>query len=371
MMKTKFPEYNHSIVNLTNSILKYYGVENPHDTLPEADEALAKQEYKNVVLMVFDAMGTYNLERILAQESFFRKHQKATISSVFPPTTVAATTSLDSGLYPSEHSWLGWSLHFHEINDNVNVFINTNDRGESVADYFVAGKYIPYQSVIEKINATGKIKADSVSRFGTCYAETLDDIVDETTRLCGESGKHYLYTYLNEPDSTMHKQGIDSMAVVDWIIKIEQAVRKLSSQVEDTLILVTADHGHIDNRTCVAIQDYPELLSTLKWLPSIEPRALSLFVKEGEEERFKTEFLKHFHRDFILLSKEEVLEAKLFGDGAEHPHFQEFLGDYLAIGTGDVSIFNSREEAQEFIGIHAGLTQAEMEVPLIIIDEGR
>ena len=71
-MKTKFPEYNHSIVSLTNSILKCYGVENPHDTLPEVDEVLAKKEYRNVVLMVFDGMGTYNLERILAGK-FFKK----------------------------------------------------------------------------------------------------------------------------------------------------------------------------------------------------------------------------------------------------------------------------------------------------------
>ncbi len=44
------------------------------------------------------------------------------------------------------------------------------------------------------------------------------------------------------------------------------------------------------------------------------------------------------------------------------------LGDYLAIAVGDLSIYNTREEADTFVGIHAGLTDDEMIIPLIIIE---
>jgi len=91
-------------------------------------------------------------------------------------------------------------------------------------------------------------------------------------------------------------------------------------------------------------------------------------VKDGMNEKFKEAFLKHFGDDFLLLSREEVLEKKLFGDGEEHTRFQGFLGDYLAIAIAETSIFNAESEYKKFIGVHAGLTEWEMMVPLIVIE---
>ena len=45
------------------------------------------------------------------------------------------------------------------------------------------------------------------------------------------------------------------------------------------------------------------------------------------------------------------------------------LGDYLAIAAGDLSIYNSKEEAEFYIGVHAGLTEEEMIIPLIVIEK--
>ena len=63
---------------------------------------------KNIVLLLFDGMGISVLEKHLAPDSFLRKHLVCPISSVFPPTTTAATTSVLTGRTRIEHGWLGW-----------------------------------------------------------------------------------------------------------------------------------------------------------------------------------------------------------------------------------------------------------------------
>ena len=103
-------------------------------------------------------------------------------------------------------------------------------------------------------------------------------------------------------------------------------------------------------------------------MPSIEPRTLNLFIKEGYHEQFEEEFRKEFGSKFMLLTKDEVKEKQLFGPGQEHPQFDGMLGDYLAIATGDLSIFNTMDEKEKFIGVHAGLTKEEMEIPLIVVE---
>ena len=86
------------------------------------------------------------------------------------------------------------------------------------------------------------------------------------------------------------------------------------NDLEDTLVLVTADHGHLDTGG-VVITDCPDLCECLVRMPSIEPRALNLFVKDGMAEKFSRLFNEHFHDQFLLFSKREVIEKKLFGTG--------------------------------------------------------
>ena len=45
------------------------------------------------------------------------------------------------------------------------------------------------------------------------------------------------------------------------------------------------------------------------------------------------------------------------------------LGDFLAIAIDDLSIYNTREEKEFFIGAHAGVTEDEMIIPLIVIEK--
>ena len=92
-MQVQKPDYQNSILNLVNSILHNYGAPHRYTTLPEADEIL-KKDYRHVVLLVLDGMGVSVLERFLPEESFLRSHFQKEISSVFPPTTVAATTRM-------------------------------------------------------------------------------------------------------------------------------------------------------------------------------------------------------------------------------------------------------------------------------------
>ncbi len=55
--------------------------------------------------------------------------------------------------------------------------------------------------------------------------------------------------------------------------------------------------------------------------------------------------------------------------GREHKDFLDMLGDYLAVATDDLAIYNTKEEADKFIAVHGGLTKEEMIIPLIIVEK--
>ncbi len=98
----QYPDYDHSIVSIANSILRAFGAECRHKSLPLLDRYLDKG-FKNVLLMLFDGMGTEALSDHLPENSFLRRHVADTLSSVFPPTTTAALPSVETGLTPFEH----------------------------------------------------------------------------------------------------------------------------------------------------------------------------------------------------------------------------------------------------------------------------
>ena len=364
-----YPNYDRSILSIASSVLNHFGIKDcQHKTLPEFDELLSK-DYKNIIVMLFDGLGTSTLKYHLEENDFLRKHHVTDISSVFPSTTVAATTSIMSGYSPAECGWLGWDLYFEEIGENVAVFRNTLQRnGEPAAKFNVAHKYIPVKSIMKRIEEfNGRRSAYCVSFFSKYRSKSVEDICKTVYKLSKKRKKKYIYAYWHQPDGAMHGHGVTSNEAHEQILHINREVEKLCGKIENSLIIITADHGLCDSVN-EYLEDYPTLFSMLKIPPSIEPsRALSLFVKEGMQKEFETEFNKLFGNDFRLMTKEEVFAENLLGFGKPHPRTYDFVGDYLAVATGNKSLFTEREE-HEFIGVHAGLTEDEMTVPFIAIE---
>ncbi len=359
-------DYNDSLVSLACSVLKCFGAEYGHPTLEDMDELLAKG-YKNVVVMLFDGMGTAILEKHKEVAPFLRTHYIRPICSVYPPTTTAATTAIETGLTPMEHGWLGWALYFKEIDKNVCLFTNTTfGKDEIAADYPVAKTAIPFDTLEEKIKRAGK-QAYFVSKHGTIKTESVKNICDIVRELCEKDGEKYIYTYWNQPDHDIHDYGTTDERVGEQIRLINDEVEKLCADLKDTLVIVTADHGLVDVEW-KSLCDYPEIAECLVRVPSMESRALSIFVKKGMEERFEKAFMQAFGDDYILFSHDEVIKDGLFGDGKANSRFEDFVGDYVAVAKGKTCINPFEPEEDAFIGMHAGACEDEIFVPFIAIE---
>ena len=75
-----------------------------------------KKQPENVVLLLFDGLGSRIINTFLDKNSFLKKNLKTEIYSVFPPTTASCLNSLKTGLNPSEHGCLGFSVYVPPIN---------------------------------------------------------------------------------------------------------------------------------------------------------------------------------------------------------------------------------------------------------------
>lgn len=362
-MKTIFPDYEKSLTNLSNSILKYFDVKTFHNTLPELDDILNEEDYKNVVLILYDGMGSNLLKRNLRPDSFFNTHKVKDINAVFPPTTTASTTSVLSGLNPNEHGWLGWDLYFKDVDKTVTMFTNTiKDTEILAASEYLANKYYPYKTIIELINE--KYDAYPVVSFGDNPYADLNDMYEKIVDLCHKDGKKFIYAYNHNPDHDMHDFGTDADEIKELFAKLDKETENLCNRLNDTLVIVVSDHGHL-NCEYITLSDYEDIFNTLKQDISIEGRACAFFIKDGEEKRFEKLFQKYFRNDFILYRKEDVIKNNLFGIGENNSKFNESLGDYLAVAISN-KYFRYNENGVIHKSMHAGITEDEVLVPLIV-----
>lgn len=363
-MKIVRPDYTDCLTNLSNSILKYFGCKTFHDTLPDIDDILKENNSKNVVVLLLDGMGANILDRTLPENSILRKSKLRNLHSVFPPTTVAATTGFLTGLNPSEHGLLGWDLYMPKVKKIVTVFTNNlKDTKTPAGDTLLAEKYYPQTYITDMINE--KYEGHILSPYKGEGYSNLNELFTLIQDHCQTPGKKFIYAYYEDPDKTCHECGTDSREMKAVYKNLNTKIDKLVSKLEDTTLIIIADHGHI-NSTPIMINENEELLSLLKGDVSIEGRACSFSIKSGCKEKFEELFENEYENDFILYSKKQVIDKKIFGTGKNHKYFNDEVGDYLAIGTGD-KYFAYNENSTILKSMHAGMTEDEMLVPLIVI----
>lgn len=359
-------DYKNNIINITNSILKHYNTKTHHETLPLLDKVLAKK-YKHVIVMLLDGLGI-NVLKTTDKNSIFKKHLKAELSTVFPPTTVAATNAFLAGKTPLETGFLGWSQYnpFEDVTDEI--FTRT--------DYFFRNKLENnlYDHLL-KDNFLQQIKENNPNLHteelypapinGSEY-QSFDEMLERLLEI-NKGDDSLCYCYYTEPDSTIHMNGLHSETTTKKLNELNDKVTNFKNKLSnDTLLIIVADHGIVDIQY-VYLHECLEIYETFSRMTSIESRAQTFFIKENEKERFENLFNKYFQPGFKLLTKEEVLNSNLLGIEQKHPLIDTFLGDYLAISISNKAVGFSIETSF-FKAHHAGYTKDELTIPLIIFE---
>lgn len=361
--------YCECITNLACSIRKYFGLEYHHYTLSYVDQLLEKKKPKNVVVILFDGMGSRILERTLNKNDFFIRHKYKEITTVFPATTTAATYSMMTGLNPIEHGYLGWFSYVKPLDEVIMLFTGINKETGKLNEKYkeIRKKYFVNKTITDEINEKGIYCSRILFPFGEEPYQNLDDMLSIIKDECHKDGKKYIYAYDDEPDHTMHMLGVDSAEVKNLIRLRNAKIEELCQGLEDTILFVVADHGHIkvDN---IFLKDYPDLLNMLERTTSLEQRAVSFKVKEGKHQEFLKRFQETLGKYFSIYSKEEIILSGLFGDGKANLLFQSALGDFIAISeNSNKALITDGDEI--LFSQHAGYTDDEIYIPLIIVDK--
>ncbi len=334
-----------------------------HQTEQWVDEALSN--HQKVVVMLFDGMGQNILRKHLTEKSYMRQHFLCTVNSTFPPTTTAATTAFLTGKYPIETGWMSWAQYFEKYQKNIILFKNRDYNTEELVEPSnIANTELPIKTILELIKEKNKdvrvfdVKRWPIDEDGPKNLRAFERRINKSIR---HVDKCLGYFYFDSPDREMHEFGIDSFKVHFYVKRINKMIGRLVKKNPDTVFLAFADHGHI-NVQYTDICEHEDLYSLLRLPLSFEKRTPTFFVKEGKQEEFKTLFNKYYSEHFDLMSKEEALEDRMFGEGIVNFKALQFIGDFIATSKDQYCMYASKEmkSIDLFKGHHAGNTKEEM-----------
>ena len=366
-----YPDYDRSILSLVKTILTSYDI-HLNNTTKEIDTLHIPQNCKNIILLLFDGMGSDVIEQILYDNNFLLKNRVDNISSVYPCTTAAATRSFYTGQPPISHGFLGWNCYFKECGRNLAILKNRDVyTGEQFEKNIIVDMML-YKSIFEiiRLETHGEILTHHLMpKFAPGGFNSLDDVCEKIQQICKNGRKNFIFLYWDLPDQIMHEKGPYSYETKEQILTISKFLEKISKSTTRTFGIATADHGMKEINRCDYINDEKELWDCLYMPPSLESRCMSLFVKPHKKEKFINIFNERFGQNYILFTRQEIFDKYLFGKGIVHEKVDDFIGDFVACAIGDsMLLFKSylQNNLVNYKGHHAGLTKEELMIPIIV-----
>jgi hypothetical protein len=355
----------------------------PLASLPAGEVAA----HRCVVLVVIDGLGYLHLLREAPQGSLAGRLRDR-LTSVFPSTTATAVTAFLTAQAPQQHGLTGWHMYLRELGSVIAVLPGRpRYGGPPVAEAagIGAARLFGHVPVFDRIPARScvvapaRIAGSDFNRAHTGAAEvhpfdTLEDFFPLLAEAVEDRRRfRYVYGYLPDLDGAGHAHGMRSPEARERLRAIEDGFEALTERLRGsgTLILASADHGQVDTREedRIQLEDHPELARTLLLPLCGEPRAAYCYVRPGAADDFEAYVREMLGSCADLHRSADLLEAGLFGRGPPHPRLTERIGDYSLIMR-DRRVIRDWlpfERRYEQVGVHGGLSEDEMHVPLIAV----
>lgn len=374
------PDYRHSIISLLSGVRQRF---NPKAIDPHYPAlSLPGNADNSLLLLVLDGLGADYLAQ--QPQSFLAHHVIDTLDTVFPSTTASAMTSYLTGASPQQHAITGWFSWFREIGCVTTVLPFTpRFRGPSLTDAGIAPQQlIGHDSLFENLPLPSHVIypdyiVDSdytVATSGQAQRhgyETLEEMFTILMALAQFSHPRYLFAYWSQFDALAHQYGVASDKVAKHFAQLDAACAKAFPKLarRGVDILVCADHGLVDTMPehVITLDEHPPLQSMLTLPLCGEPRTAFCYVRAHKREAFERYIQENFAHASRLVTSETLISNGYFGLGPAHPQLSSRCGDYALLMKENYVIKDRLITEKPFhqIGIHGGLSHAEMRVPLI------
>jgi len=398
------PDYEGGgLLNVAATVLDVLGVRDDTDPPPlRALEPSLREGVRQVVLVLADGLGLAQLRALCTVGDMpfvasiierARRHDRAQLieaTTIFPSTTAAAITTLNTARTPQEHgnmAYFIWLEEFGAVTQMLRWGPGVTRRGSYFDDQRIdAREYAKVPSIHARLRQRGgeswviepevfrneamtRMHA-AEARFAPYYLPSsmsvrLRTLLEE--RPWGDRPA-YVYAYWAGIDSVAHVSGPQSADHATEAALFDKALeRALASRSPgDTLVLLTADHGHAftDPDKLIDLVGDEQLRSLLRNPIAGEPRLA--FLHTDQPDRVRQHLERRYPDTFFFLDREEAIAAGLFGRG-DPDVARHRVGEVLAMLGGDRAASIVRVDGQTFRhrGSHGGMSPQEMQIPVL------
>ncbi|MBI4021723.1 MAG: alkaline phosphatase family protein [Candidatus Andersenbacteria bacterium] len=373
------------------------------DEHPFADAVLRRVSPRpqNVVVLMIDGFGYHQWlkygERYPFLSRVLEKGNLLPITAVFPSTTAASVTTICSGLTPQEHGLIEWHLYLEEIDQVIYTLPFTSLAAKDQHDSLVQKGVDPHllfngstlfsrlgrrgvasHVVLDRAyahSAYGSVSQTGATIFG--YSSAADMLVHLRQQLSAAKQCSYFYVYWSsldhmshtyEPHSEQYQAELNSLTHLLQTELLDQVDHRAA---EKTVLLITADHGHVVMKPdeTIYLNQWPEVTRALAKSPAgqtIYPwgNTRDVFLKVADDQvaavmSFLAEKLAGQAR--VVRSQAEA-DQGLFGIGPEHPQFRRRIGNILVLPYEGYTVWYQYPgyKKNEHRGMHGGLSREEM-----------
>jgi hypothetical protein len=401
-----YPCYeSYNLSKIPSTVLALQGIPQPDLALLKiVEQTMAHRRYPpKVVVLLIDGFGWHQWLQYAERYDFFNRVTArgvvAPITTVFPSTTAAALTTIHSGLTPLEHGLPEWWVYFDELDTiaaslpftplggrgrdkllEAGVKPSILFRGKTIYQ-MLANAQVPSFTLIR--DAYARSAYSSVVHKGSVtvpFINSSDLLVNLRQKIVEVSGPAYFFVYWDAVDAIAHSYGPHTeqyhaeLAGFSYLLQRE-LIEKIPAHIAaDILLLVTADHGHINvaPRQTLYLNRYPRLLRSLEVShagrripPWGSPRDVFLRVQKDRLPETAAWLTKRLAGKATVMTTAEALQRQLFGVGKIHQRFKHRVGNLLILPTHDHLIWFEHLKGKKFSlrGMHGGLRPDEMLIP--------
>ena len=401
------PNYhNYCFSNIPSFILDRFN--NTNNSKLPVDVIFDKnKKFQKIIFFLIDGLGWRFIKKY-QNHPFLKFVEKSGVisklTSQFPSTTAAHVTCIHTGLPVGESGVFEWFYYEPKVDQIIAPLLYSiaGHKGKSneLKEFFIKPKDIYPQKTFYQILRNNEIKSyifqhqeytpspysDWVFRGSTKifpYKTITEGMVNLFNTLNREKEKSYYFLYFDKIDSIAHQYGPSSKQVEEEILTFLDLMEKLFlkefQKQKNTLFFMTADHGQMEvspKKTFYLNKKMPKIKKWLKTnkngqllTPAGSPRDMFLYLKDESLEEAFSYLSKKLDKIASVYKTKDLIKQGFFGEKISK-NFLKRVGNLVLLPYKNQAIWWYEKEVfeQRFFGHHGGLSQEEMEIGLMSLE---